>query len=47
MSDTPPTGGVPIGTAVQGYKVPGRNPNSQMLWKFFLGNASHRLIAYI
>ncbi|WPB73904.1 hypothetical protein KYC5002_33320 [Archangium violaceum] len=47
MSDTPPTGGEPIGTAVQGYKVPGRNPNSQMPWKFFLGNASHRLIAYI
>ncbi len=47
MNGTPPTGGEPIGTAVQGYEVPGRNPNSQMPWKFFLGNASHRLIAYI
>lgn len=33
--------------ALQGYKVPGRKPDSQMHWKLFLGNASHRLIAYI
>lgn len=30
-----------------GYKVPGRNPDSRMPWEFFLGNASHRLIAYM
>jgi hypothetical protein len=33
--------------ALQGYKVPGRKPDSQMPWEIFLGNASHRLIAYI
>ncbi|HYO54779.1 hypothetical protein [Archangium sp.] len=33
--------------ALPGYKVPGRKPNSQMPWELFLGNASHRLIAYI
>lgn len=33
--------------ALQGYKVPGRKPGSQVPWEFFLGNASHRLIAYI
>ncbi|WP_146209601.1 hypothetical protein [Vitiosangium sp. GDMCC 1.1324] len=33
--------------ALQGYKVPGRKPDSQVPWEFFLGNASHRLIAYI
>lgn len=33
--------------SVQGYKVPGRKPDSQLPWEFFLGNASHRLIAYI
>lgn len=33
--------------ALQGYKVPGRKPDSQMPWELFLGNASHRLIAYI
>ena len=32
---------------LHGYKVPGRKPGSQMPWKLFLGNASHRLIAYI
>jgi len=32
---------------LQGYKVPGRKPDSQMRWELFLGNASHRLIAYI
>jgi hypothetical protein len=30
-----------------GYKVPGRNPDSRMPWEFFLGNAAHRLIAYM
>lgn len=33
--------------ALQGYKVPGRKPDSQIPWELFLGNASHRLIAYI
>jgi hypothetical protein len=33
--------------ALQGYKVPGRKPDSQVPWDFFLGNASHRLMAYI
>jgi len=33
--------------ALQGYKVPGRKPDSQVRFEFFLGNASHRLIAYI
>jgi hypothetical protein len=48
MSDGPTTGGEPTGpAAVQGYDVPGRNPNSRMPWELFLGNASHRLIAYI
>lgn len=32
---------------LQGYKVPGRKPDSQLPWELFLGNASHRLIAYI
>ncbi|WNG43084.1 hypothetical protein F0U60_02470 [Archangium minus] len=32
---------------IQGYKVPGRKPGSQEPWELFLGNASHRLIAYI
>ena len=47
MSDGPVTGGEPTGTAVQGYNVPGRNPNSQVPWEIFLGNAAHRLIAYM
>jgi hypothetical protein len=47
MSDGPPTGGEPTGPALQGYNVPGRSPDSQMPWEFFLGNASHRLIAYM
>ncbi|HLM48392.1 MAG TPA: hypothetical protein VK458_31295 [Myxococcaceae bacterium] len=33
--------------ALQGYKVPGRKPDSQVPFELFLGNASHRLIAYI
>ncbi|HYH96817.1 hypothetical protein, partial [Hyalangium sp.] len=32
---------------MQGYNVPGRNPSSQAPWEFFLGNAAHRLIAYM
>lgn len=32
---------------VQGYTVPGRDSASQMPWEFFLGNAAHRLIAYM
>lgn len=32
---------------IQGYKVPGRKPGSQEPWELFLGNASHRVIAYI
>ena len=47
MSDSPTAGGEPTSPAVQGYNVPGRNPNSQMPWEFFLGNAAHRLIAYL
>jgi hypothetical protein len=47
MSDGPATGGEPTGPAVQGYNVPGRNPDSQMPWEFFLGNAAHLLIAYM
>jgi hypothetical protein len=35
------------GPAVQGYNVPGRNPNSQEPWTFFQGNTAHRLIAYM
>jgi len=46
-SDSPAVGGEPSGPAVQGYDVPGRKPDSQMPWKFFLGNAAHRLIAYM
>jgi hypothetical protein len=47
MSDGLPTGGEPPGPAVQGYNVPGRKPGSQMPWEFFMGNASHRLTAYM
>ncbi|MBN1210797.1 MAG: hypothetical protein JXB05_38470 [Myxococcaceae bacterium] len=40
--------GVTSGSQVaQGYHVPGRKPNSQMPWEFFLGNAAHRLISYM
>jgi len=39
--------GGPVGQATQGYNVPGRKPDSQMPWEFFLGNAAHRLIAYM
>jgi hypothetical protein len=48
MSDGPtPVGGPTDPAAVRGYNVPGRNPGSQMPWEFFLGNAAHRLIAYM
>jgi hypothetical protein len=47
MSDGPTTGGEPTGPAVRGYNVPGRNPNSQAPYELFLGNAAHRLIAYM
>ncbi|HYO52559.1 hypothetical protein [Archangium sp.] len=47
MSDGPAAGGEPPGPAVQGYDVPGRKPDSQMPWELFMGNASHRLIAYM
>lgn len=46
-SDGPPVPNVPTGQTVQGYHVPGRNPDSQAPWEFFLGNAAHRLIAYM
>ncbi|WP_224250240.1 hypothetical protein [Hyalangium gracile] len=44
MSDGPANGGEAVG---QGYNVPGRRPDSQAPWEFFLGNAAHRLIAYM
>lgn len=44
MSDSPASGS---GLPVQGYSVPGRKPGSEMPWELFLGNAAHRLIAYI
>lgn len=47
MSDGPPVGGGPTGPGLQGYNVPGRKPDSQMRWELFMGNASHRLIAYV
>lgn len=47
MSDVPPMGGEPIDPVLQGYNVPGRKPESQMPWAFYMGNASHRLIAYV
>src|SRR4051812_35846060 len=46
-SDSPPASGESSTQAVQGYNVPGRNPDSQAPWEFFLGNAAHRLIAYM
>ncbi|WP_224363466.1 hypothetical protein [Hyalangium versicolor] len=45
-SDGSTTGGESTGQP-QGYNVPGRNPNSQAPWEFFLGHAAHRLIAYM
>lgn len=43
----PETGGEPTEPTVRGYIVPGRKPGSEMPWEFFLGNAAHRLIAYM
>ena len=43
----PAAGGESSGPTLQGYNVPGRNPDSRMPWKLFLGGASHRLIAYM
>lgn len=48
----PPTTGGPSACdhllrEISGYRVPGRKLGSQMPWEFFLGNASHQLIAYI
>lgn len=40
-------GGDSSDPVLQGYKVPGRNPDSQMPWEFFMGSAAHRIIAYI
>jgi hypothetical protein len=47
MSDGPAVGGGPTGPGIQGYNVPGRKPDSQMPWEFYMGNASHRLIAFM
>jgi hypothetical protein len=43
----PAAGGESSAPTLQGYNVPGRNPDSRMPWQLFLGGASHRLIAYI
>jgi hypothetical protein len=43
----PAAGGESSGPALQGYNVPGRNPDSQMRWELFLGGAAHRLIPYM
>ncbi|MFY0583583.1 hypothetical protein ACN28S_63120 [Cystobacter fuscus] len=45
MSDGPAAGGGPTGPTVPSYNVPGRNPDSEMPWELYMGNASHRLIA--
>jgi hypothetical protein len=47
MNDGSAAGGEPTSPSPRGYNVPGRNPNSEMPWQFFLGNAAHRLIAYM
>ena len=47
MSGGLPVSGTPTDQRPRGYDVPGRNPESQMPWKFFLGHAAHRLIAYL
>lgn len=36
-SDLPPGDGAPSSPGIQGYTVPGRNPNSQAPFEFFLG----------
>ncbi|WP_257457486.1 hypothetical protein [Archangium lipolyticum] len=47
MSNGPTASGEPTGPAVQGYNVPGRNLDSELPWELFLGNAAHRMIAYM
>ncbi|HEX8697668.1 MAG TPA: hypothetical protein VF815_02415, partial [Myxococcaceae bacterium] len=47
LSSGPNEGGDLFGQATHGYNVPGRSPDSKMPWEFFLGNAAHRLIAYM
>ncbi len=47
LSSSSTEGGDPFGQATQVYNVPGRSPDSEMPWEFFLGNAAHRLIAYM
>ncbi len=42
-----PAPGVQSTQPLQGYNAPGRKLDSQMPWEFFLGNAAHRLIAYM
>jgi len=43
----PAAGGESSGPTLQGYNVPGRNPDSRMDWKLFMGGAAHRLIPYL
>ncbi len=43
----PVAGGESAGPTLQGYNVPGRNPDSRMRWELFMGGAAHRLIAYM
>jgi len=47
MNDGPPTSGESSGPAVRGYNVPGRKPDSQVPYELFLGNAAHRLVAFM
>lgn len=47
MSDGSGTIREPPASSMRGYHTPGRNPESQAPWEFFLGNAAHRLIAYM
>lgn len=47
MSNGPTKDGEPSVPKVRGCNVPGRNPNSREPWNLFLGNAAHRLIAYM
>jgi hypothetical protein len=47
MSDVTAASGETRSPTAQGYNVPGRKPGSQMPWEFFMGNASHRLIAFM
>jgi hypothetical protein len=44
---SPRESGGTTGQPVQGYSVPGRKPDSEMPWELFLGNAAHRIIAYV